>query len=124
MVPARGEDRAEYALGALLLSGHAHSASEDERREAANAIEAAAIQGLPDAEAEMSYVYAEGIGRTRNYCAAKEWAQKGAQKGVAVALYNLGVAYHNGNCLSQDDLIAVTYYRRALTAQYLAPKAS
>lgn len=114
------DSKAEYALGTLLLSGLAQSPSEAEKREAADLIEDAAQQGLPNAEAELSYLYGQGIGRPPNYCTAVQWAQKAAHKDVGAALYNLGVASHNGDCLSQDNLIAVSYYRRAIEARYPA----
>lgn len=112
------DPKAEYALGSLLLSGVIHYPTEAEKREAASAIEDAAQQGLPHAEAEMSYVYGAGVGRPPDTCAAVKWAQKAAQKDIGAALYNLGVASHNGDCLPPDNLIAVDYYRRAIQAGY------
>jgi uncharacterized protein len=41
------------------------------------------------------------------------WYRKAAEQGYARAQYNVGVLYHEGKRVSQDDGQAAAWYRRA-----------
>jgi TPR repeat protein len=56
----------------------------------------------------------------RDYAEAVAWYRKAADKGLATAQYNLGVAYANGDGVLQDDAEAARWYRLAADQGYPA----
>jgi TPR repeat protein len=48
-------------------------------------------------------MYANGQGVPQDYAEAVKWFRKAAEQGNAMAQYNLGIAYANGQGVSRDD---------------------
>jgi TPR repeat protein len=55
---------------------------------------------------------------TQNHQEALKWFRKGAEQGFALAQYNLGVMYHNGQGVAQNHEEAVKWYRKAAEQGY------
>jgi len=83
----------------------------------------AADQGDADAQFELGWCYALGIGVTQRYAEAVKWYRKAAELGHAGAQRNLADCYWSGTGVAQDYAEAVKWFRRAAeqgnaTAQY------
>jgi TPR repeat protein len=49
----------------------------------------------------------------QSYAEAVHWFRRAADQGFAVAQYNLGILYANGDGVLKDDTEAVKWYRKA-----------
>jgi TPR repeat protein len=58
-------------------------------------------------------MYVNGEGVAKNYENALKWYKLAAEKGVAVAQYNMGVFYSRGEVVSQDRKAAARWFRKA-----------
>jgi TPR repeat protein len=69
--------------------------------------------GDADAQAEVAYRCAKGIGTGRDEAAALRWYTRAAEQGHVAAQYNLGVMYSKGRGVEQDFRNALKWYLRA-----------
>jgi TPR repeat protein len=58
-------------------------------------------------------MYANGQGVPQDYKAAVKWYRLAAERGNAVAQFNLGVSHNKGQGVPQDPKAAVKWYRLA-----------
>ena len=58
-------------------------------------------------------LYADGRGVAQDYAKAREWSEKAADKGNAIAMSNLGFVYENGRGVAQDYAKAREWYEKA-----------
>ena len=73
----------------------------------------AAEQGDMIAQFNLGFMYAQGLGVSKDYSEAMVWWRRAAEQGEATAQYNLGIMYHNGQGVPQDYAEAVKWWRRA-----------
>ena len=73
-------------------------------------------QGRPLGRATSCSGSAEGHGVANDMVEAVRWYQKAADGGLAIAQYNLGVCYKNGNGVT-CDMSAALHWLRAAAAQ-------
>ena len=106
-----GDADAEYDL-ALMIS------IADERKEAADLYESAALKGNIKAQSELGINYKSGIGVKANQQVSIYWLKKAAEKGDAMAQNNLGVLYHNGEGVTKDIDQALYWYKLAAEQKY------
>ncbi|MEK6749500.1 MAG: tetratricopeptide repeat protein [Pseudomonadota bacterium] len=77
-----------------------------------------AEQGHAQAQANLGWIYQQGIGVPADQQAALLWLARAAEQGHVVAQNNLGASYENGWGIAQNYLIAAQWYRRAAAAEY------
>ncbi|HBA66198.1 MAG TPA: hypothetical protein DCZ48_08490 [Methylococcaceae bacterium] len=75
--------------------------------------EKAAKNGHDVAQYATARCYYEGIGIERNDELAFEWVTKSEAQGFVEALILLGDLYSQSNCITQDELRALDYYKKA-----------
>ena len=73
----------------------------------------AAERGDAEAQFELGYMYAAGIGLPADSAEAASWYRKAAAQGHASAQYNLGFLYHHGDGILKNTTQAAILYRRA-----------
>ena len=78
-----------------------------------DSLEAAAEQGVADAQFNLGVMYGNGRGVPQNHTEAVRWYRLAAEQGVAEAQSNLGVMYYTGRGVPQNDAEAVRWYRLA-----------
>ena len=52
-------------------------------------------------------------GVKRDYIEAMRWYRKAADKGAAIAMFNIGLIYENGRGVKRDYAEAISWYRKA-----------
>src|SRR5690606_11462349 len=67
-------------------------------------------------------LYHTGDGLPKNYAKAVEWYRKAADRGNAVAQYNLGTIYRAGKGVPKNTDEAMKWYRLAAAQNYEAAK--
>jgi TPR repeat protein len=73
-----------------------------------------ADQGNADAENNLGYVYYNGVGGIRkNITEGIKWWRKAAMQGDSDAQFSLGAAYYNGDGVSQNYVMAHTWFKLA-----------
>ncbi len=72
-----------------------------------------AEQGYADAQFNLGYMHANGIGFPQDYAEALKWYRKAAEWGDTAAQFNLGLMYDKGRGVPQDYAEAVKWYRKA-----------
>ena len=77
-----------------------------------------ADQGYAAAQANLGYVYAQGLGVSPDDAQALAWYRKSADQGNANAQASLAHMYAQGLGVSQDYAQAVTWYRKAADQGY------
>ncbi|MDE3020431.1 MAG: sel1 repeat family protein [Pseudomonadota bacterium] len=81
-----------------------------------------ANQGNAYGEANLGYMYHNGLGVSKDDVQAVSWYQKAAEQDNALAEYDLGWMYEKGYGVSQDYARAMSLYQKAATNRYyLAP---
>jgi TPR repeat protein len=127
--------RCPFSCLALLLGLAACSQASPERPGAQRAtksiqvIQEAAERGDPSAQVELGILYESGRGVPLDPVEASRWyrraaeriyepalfalGRQGAERGEAIAQYNVGNAYYQGQGVSQDTQKAFAWYRRA-----------
>jgi TPR repeat protein len=60
----------------------------------------------------------------QDYVAAASWYRKSAEQGNAMAQYNLGVIYDDGQGVPQDYAVAMSWYRKAADQGYIEAQIS
>ena len=74
---------------------------------------ATALQGLVDAQAQLGFLYAHGIGCDRDFAKARRWYALAAARGHAQAELGLGVIYENGADVAANPEVAAGWYERS-----------
>jgi hypothetical protein len=92
-------------LEAGVVTGHS-SRSHSETHEAAE-------RGVPEAQFDLGWMYAQGRGVTRNDTEAVKWYRKAADQGFSHAQYGLAVMYDEGRGVKQNYAEALKWYRKA-----------
>ena len=82
-------------------------------RNALTTLEQLAHSGNADAQLELGFLSAKGIGLPQSYSNAASWYVKAADQGVLNAQYNLGVMYYKGEGVDQDYALALTCFEKA-----------
>src|SRR5262249_58622347 len=84
----QGDPKAQHGLALLYETRHGVPVKDD--AEAAKWYAAAALQGVAESQANLALMFAEGRGVKQDYKRAAALWQQAAEKGVAVAHYDLG----------------------------------
>ncbi len=109
----------QYNLGLLYLFG---DETEQDIKKAAECFQRAAQMGDADAQNNLGYCYAQGIGVRRNDQEAVRWYRTASQNSKE-AQYNLGLMYEQGRGVQRDEKEAERWYKKAaengeVNAQY------
>lgn len=67
----------------------------------------------------LGWMYASGIGVTRNYRRAAAYLRLAARQGDAVSAFNLGILYLHGQGVHKDYAFAARYFQIAANAGVL-----
>ncbi len=115
---AEGDDpRAQFRVGVMynLGRGVEQDAEIAQRliRKALPTIQDAATSGEAWAQADLGYLYEDGLVVAKNDAEAVRWYRLAAEQGYAGAQTNLGVMYANGTGIEQDLDEAVRWLRLA-----------
>jgi TPR repeat protein len=73
----------------------------------------AADQGNAEAQADIGWLYQNGLGFPQDYVQAMSWYRKAADQGHAEAQNHIGWLYQNGLGVPQDYVQAMSWYRKA-----------
>lgn len=111
----QGDPRGQYAMGVLYENGFA--VTKDLTQAAAWYLKAAE-QGNSDAQYNLGAMNEHGLGMPVNYPEAARWYRPAAEQGDIDALSNLGVLYQNGQGVPQDKVLALALYN--LSVAYAA----
>ncbi|MGE0873779.1 MAG: tetratricopeptide repeat protein [Burkholderiales bacterium] len=87
---------------------------------AAARLEAAAASGRPSSKSLLGWLYAQGVGKERDFARALALYREAAAAGDLAARNNLGELYETGRGVAQDGRRAVELYREA-AAEGFAP---
>ena len=74
-----------------------------------DSLEAAAEQGVADAQFNLGVMYGNGRGVPQNHTEAVRWYRLAAEQGVAEAQSNLGVMYGTGEGIPKDHVQAYAW---------------
>ena len=66
--------------------------------------------------AKLGFLYQQGYGVTQDYAKAREWYEKAAKKGSALAMTALGVLYRDGKGVSPDFVKTQEWFEKARAA--------
>lgn len=102
-----GNRAAEYNKGVCLLE-------KKEYGEAYDVFVSAAEKGLAEAQCELGYMYAEGLGVTQDLEKSEHWYRMAANQGDGSALVSLGFMYYDGTVVPKNRLEAAKLWERAL----------
>lgn len=102
-----GNRAAEFNKGICLLE-------KKEYGEAYDALVSAAEKGLAEAQCELGYMYAEGLGVTQDLEKSEHWYRMAANQGDGSALVSLGFMYYDGTVVPKNRLEAAKLWERAL----------
>ena len=104
---AKGDARSQYAMGVMAENGFGMPKNP---RLAADWYLKAAKQGNTDAQYNLGAMYEHGTGIPVNYVEAARWYRPAAAAGDIDALSNLGVLYEKGLGVKQDKILALALY--------------
>ncbi len=104
---ALGNRAAEFNNGICLME-------KKEYGEAYDVFVSAAEKGLAEAQCELGYMYAEGLGVTQDPEKSEHWYRMAANQGNGSALVSLGLMYYDGTVVSKNRLEAAKLWIRAL----------
>lgn len=77
-----------------------------------------ASMGIPKAQGQLGWMYANGNGVPEDAVKAVEWYRKAAEQGDAYGQYSLGLKYATGNGVPKDAANAVEWYQKAAGQGY------
>jgi len=106
---SEGDERCDYQLALLMLSGKIDGDSES----AIRLLHRAANAGLPGAQFDLGLLYEKGEGVRRDPAEAAGWYRKAAEAGLPTAQTNLGLLYSVGRGVEKDPESAVDWFRKA-----------
>ncbi len=69
--------------------------------------------GDAEAQTDLGFMYANGLGVPQDYTEALKWYRKAVAQGYALGQNNLGVMYKKGHGVPKDYTEAVKWYRKA-----------
>ncbi|MBI1732033.1 MAG: SEL1-like repeat protein, partial [Gammaproteobacteria bacterium] len=72
-----------------------------------------AVEGDAEAQTEVAYRYAKGMGIEKDETEAVNWYQRAAEQGHAPAQFSLGVMYAKGRGVAQDFRAAFKWYLKS-----------
>jgi TPR repeat protein len=104
---AKNDARAQYAMGVMAENGFGMPKNP---RLAADWYLKAAKQGNTDAQYNLGAMNEHGVGIPVNYVQAARWYRPAAESGDIDALSNLGVLYETGRGVRQDKILAMALY--------------
>ncbi len=104
---ALGNRAAEFNNGICLME-------KKEYGEAYKVFVSAAEKGLADAQCELGYMHAEGLGVTQDLEKSEHWYRMAANQGNGSALVSLGLMYYDGTVVPKNRLEAAKLWIRAL----------
>lgn len=104
---ALGNRAAEFNNGICLME-------KKEYGEAYDVFVSAAEKGLAEAQCELGYMYAEGLGVTQDPEKSEHWYRMAANQGERIALASLGSWYYDGIVVPKDRSEAKKLWIRAL----------
>ena len=97
--------------GTVLLAGFGWLAGWAQSGPDLENLRARAEQSDPDAQNELGNAYNGGrAGLKQDYGEALKWYRRAADKGYALAQYNLGLAYEHGHGVTADAQKAIKFY--------------
>ncbi|WP_308603966.1 tetratricopeptide repeat protein [uncultured Fibrobacter sp.] len=102
-----GNRAAEFNKGICLLE-------KKEYGEAYDALVSAAEKGLAEAQCELGYMYAEGLGVSQDPGKSEHWYRMAANQGERIALASLGSWYYDGIVVPKNRSEAKKLWIRAL----------
>ena len=108
---ADGNYAAMKLLGDLYLDGRGGLAQDYAK--AMEYYQRAADEDYPDAQAQLGYMYQNGLGTAIDYAKAMEWNNRAAQQGNAQGQAQIGYLYQNGLGVTQNLDEAGRWYTRA-----------
>ena len=104
---AKGDARSQYAMGVMAENGFGMPKNP---RLAAEWYLKAAKPGNTDAQYNLGAMNEHGVGIPVNYVEAARWYMPAAEQGDIDALSNLGVLYETGKGVKQDKILAMALY--------------
>lgn len=104
---AKGDARSQYAMGVMAENGFGMPKNP---KLAADWYLKAAKQGNTDAQYNLGAMHEHGVGIPVNYVQAARWYRPAAESGDIDALSNLGVLYEKGQGVKQDKILAMALY--------------
>jgi TPR repeat protein len=104
---AKGDARSQYAMGVMAENGFGMPKNP---KLAADWYLKAAKQGNTDAQYNLGAMNEHGVGIPVNYVEAARWYLPAAEQGDIDALSNLGVLYETGKGVKQDKILAMALY--------------
>jgi len=110
LLAARGNPRAQAALGADYEDGHGVRRN---YHTAMNWYRLAANQGLMEAQNSLGLMYKRGHGASQDYPEAAHWFRLAAQQGMPEAQANLGTLFQCGHGVAKDEAEAAKWFRSA-----------
>ena len=105
LAPAAGAAQ-DFDAGATAFAADDYATALQEWRPLAE-------QGIPQAQAALGIMYANGNGVTQDHAEAVRWYRLAAEQDVAVAQFDLGRMYATGQGVAKDDAEAVRWFRLA-----------
>jgi TPR repeat protein len=108
-VPFVTELSAEYSAGSAALRGRNYGY-------ALLSLKPLADKGHPMAEANMGYMYENGLGVQMDLREAARWYQLAAEQGDPYSETRLGYLYEKGLGVRRDDALAVQWYTKSAAA--------
>ncbi|HEV2613634.1 MAG TPA: hypothetical protein VGV92_02870 [Gammaproteobacteria bacterium] len=102
---------AQYVLGNAYAFGD--GGIKKDKKEAVKWLEKAALQGNPEGQFGLAFMYYNGRGVNKDHKIAIELYKKAAEQGHAKAQNNAGHMYENGEGVERDLKKALEYYRKA-----------
>ena len=117
---ANTDDR--WAAATILITGRGFGTLQGREaiRTGAQLYALAAQAGHPDAQADLAYLYMNGLGVPRSDDAAAEWYQLAAVTGSPAARLALGAMFAVGRGVSQSDETAVYWFEQAKQLRFVA----
>lgn len=84
----------------------------------------AANQGNAAAQAKLGFMYAQGLGVTKDDGEAVQWYRKSAEQGNVFGQYNLGFLFESGRGVTKDHVEAVQWYRKSAEQGFAGAQAN
>lgn len=125
---ARGHTEAEYNAGVIEWDAgdkaqairRFGSAAKQGHSDARRRLHEMADTGDAASQWELGYLYADGLGQSKDEVTAVEWYRKAAEQGHILAQCSLGFMYAKGKGVSKDGVEAANWYRRAAEQGFAA----
>jgi TPR repeat protein len=110
----RGSRYGQYALGRMHRYNRGGLAYDD--AQAAVFYRLAAAQGLDAAQAELGYMFLNGIEVALNHAEGLQWFQRAAAQGHPEGLFRVALCHQKGWGVRKSEAAAIRWYKRAAAA--------